>query len=78
MLPFAAMLAIVAVGQTIVIQQNIALGAELGEGRHLVNWRRVRRVFSKGRIAGEVPRAEFDEHRILSVAYQEYGRVRGN
>ena len=35
-------------------------------------------VFSKGRIAGEVPRAEFDQHRILSLAYQEYGRVRGN
>jgi ribose transport system ATP-binding protein len=35
-------------------------------------------VFSKGQIAGEVPRAEFDEHRILSLAYQEYGRVRGN
>jgi ribose transport system ATP-binding protein len=35
-------------------------------------------VFSKGRIAGEVPRAEFDQNRILSLAYQEYGRVRGN
>ena len=35
-------------------------------------------VFSNGRIAGEVPRAEFDEHRILSLAYQEYGRDRGN
>jgi ribose transport system ATP-binding protein len=35
-------------------------------------------VFSKGRIAGEVPRAEFDQHRILSLAYQEYGRARGN
>ncbi|MBR0795576.1 sugar ABC transporter ATP-binding protein [Bradyrhizobium jicamae] len=33
-------------------------------------------VFSKGRIAGEVPRAEFDQHRILSFAFQEYGRVR--
>jgi ribose transport system ATP-binding protein len=35
-------------------------------------------VFSKGRIAGEVPRTEFDQHRILSLAYQEYGRVRGS
>ena len=35
-------------------------------------------VFSKGRITGEVPRAEFDEHRILSLAYHEHGRVRGN
>ncbi|MBR0750986.1 sugar ABC transporter ATP-binding protein [Bradyrhizobium jicamae] len=35
-------------------------------------------VFSKGRISGEVPRAEFDEHRILSLAYQEYGRVRAS
>ncbi|KJC52387.1 sugar ABC transporter ATP-binding protein [Bradyrhizobium sp. LTSP857] len=35
-------------------------------------------VFSNGRIAGEVPRAEFDEHRILSLAYQEYGRDQGN
>jgi ribose transport system ATP-binding protein len=35
-------------------------------------------VFSKGRIAGEVSRAEFDQNRILSLAYQEYGRVRGN
>jgi ribose transport system ATP-binding protein len=35
-------------------------------------------VFSKGRIAGEVSRADFDQHRILSLAYQEYGRVRGS
>ncbi len=35
-------------------------------------------VFSKGRIAGEVPRAEFDQSRILSLAYEEYGRARGN
>jgi ribose transport system ATP-binding protein len=35
-------------------------------------------VFSKGRIAGEVARAEFDQNRILSLAYQEYGRVREN
>jgi ribose transport system ATP-binding protein len=35
-------------------------------------------VFSNGRIAGEVARPEFDQHRILSLAYQEYGRVRGN
>ena len=26
------------------VAENIALGAELGEGRHLVNWRRVRRI----------------------------------
>ncbi len=31
-------------------------------------------VFSNGRIAGEVGRAEFDQHRILSMAYEEYGR----
>ncbi|WP_084632682.1 sugar ABC transporter ATP-binding protein [Pleomorphomonas oryzae] len=35
-------------------------------------------VFSNGRIAGEVPRAEFDQNRILSLAYEEYGRARGN
>ena len=35
-------------------------------------------VFSKGQITGEVPRAEFDEHRILSLAYQEYSRVRAS
>ncbi|MBS1181624.1 MAG: transporter related [Proteobacteria bacterium] len=35
-------------------------------------------VFSKGRIAGEVLRAEFDQNRILSLAYEEYGRARGN
>jgi ribose transport system ATP-binding protein len=31
-------------------------------------------VFAKGRIVGEVGRAEFDQHRILSMAYEEYGR----
>ncbi len=31
-------------------------------------------VFAKGRIVGEVARAEFDQHRILSMAYEEYGR----
>jgi ribose transport system ATP-binding protein len=31
-------------------------------------------VFSKNRIVGEVPRAEFDQERILSLAYQEYVR----
>ncbi len=31
-------------------------------------------VFSNGRIVGEVGRAEFDQHRILSMAYEEYGR----
>ena len=30
-------------------------------------------VFAKGRIAGEVGRADFDQHRILSMAYEEYG-----
>ncbi|WP_237153817.1 sugar ABC transporter ATP-binding protein [Oryzibacter oryziterrae] len=35
-------------------------------------------VFSGGRIAGEVTRAEFDQNRILSLAYEEYGRARGN
>ena len=32
-------------------------------------------VFSNGRVVGEVARAEFDQHRILSMAYEEYGRV---
>lgn len=31
-------------------------------------------VFSKNRIVGEVPRSEFDQERILSLAYQEYVR----
>jgi ribose transport system ATP-binding protein len=31
-------------------------------------------VFSNGRITGEVPRAEFGQERILSLAYQEYVR----
>ncbi len=30
-------------------------------------------VFAKGGIAGEVGRADFDQHRILSMAYEEYG-----
>ena len=30
-------------------------------------------VFAKGRVVGEVARAEFDQHRILSMAYEEYG-----
>ena len=29
-------------------------------------------VFSNGRIVAEVPHAEFDQHRILSLAYEEY------
>lgn len=33
-------------------------------------------VFSGGKLSGEVPRAEFDESRILSLAYKEYGRGR--
>jgi ribose transport system ATP-binding protein len=28
-------------------------------------------VFAKGRVVGEVPRSEFDQHRILSMAYEE-------
>jgi ribose transport system ATP-binding protein len=35
-------------------------------------------VFAKGRIVGEVARAEFDQHRILSMAYEEYGRERSD
>jgi ribose transport system ATP-binding protein len=31
-------------------------------------------VFAKGRVVGEVARAEFDQHRILSMAYEEFGR----
>ncbi len=31
-------------------------------------------VFSKDRIVGDVPRAEFNQERILSLAYQEYLR----
>lgn len=33
-------------------------------------------VFSNGKIAGEVARDQFEESRILSLAYKEYGRVR--
>ncbi len=33
-------------------------------------------VFAKGRVVGEVARAEFDQHRILSLAYEEFGRER--
>ncbi len=29
-------------------------------------------VFAKGRVVGEVLRAEFDQHRILSMAYEEF------
>jgi ribose transport system ATP-binding protein len=35
-------------------------------------------VFAKGRVVGEVARAEFDQHRILSMAYEEYGRDRSD
>ena len=35
-------------------------------------------VFSKGRIAGTVARAEFDQNKILSLAYKEYGLAGGN
>ena len=31
-------------------------------------------VFAKGRVVGEVLRPEFDQHRILSMAYEEYGK----
>ncbi len=33
-------------------------------------------VFAKGRVVGEVARAEFDQHRILSLAYEEFGLER--
>lgn len=33
-------------------------------------------VLSDGKIAGEVPRQQFEESRILSLAYKEYSRVR--
>jgi ribose transport system ATP-binding protein len=33
-------------------------------------------VFAKGRVIGEVARAEFDQHRILSMAYEEFGLER--
>ena len=35
-------------------------------------------VFAKGRVVGEVARAEFDQHRILSMAYEEYGLERSS
>jgi ribose transport system ATP-binding protein len=31
-------------------------------------------VFAKGRVVGELLRAEFDQHLILSMAYEEYGK----
>ncbi len=34
-------------------------------------------VFSNGRLTGEVPRAEFSQERILSLAYLDYIRERG-
>jgi len=33
-------------------------------------------VLSDGKIAGEVSREEFEEGKILSLAYKEYSRVR--
>ena len=30
-------------------------------------------VFAKGRVVGDVPRSQFDQHRILSMAYEEAG-----
>jgi ribose transport system ATP-binding protein len=35
-------------------------------------------VFAKGRVVGEVPRDEFDQHRILSLAYEEFGLERSH
>ena len=35
-------------------------------------------VFAKGRVVGEVPRAEFDQHRILSLAYEEFALERSH
>ena len=34
-------------------------------------------VFSKGKITGELERSEFDQERILSLAYKEYVQNRG-
>jgi ribose transport system ATP-binding protein len=34
-------------------------------------------VFSNGKIAGEIPRSEFDQEKILSLAYQEYIHASG-
>jgi len=35
-------------------------------------------IFAKGSVVGEVMRPEFDQHRILSMAYEEYGRERSH
>jgi ribose transport system ATP-binding protein len=35
-------------------------------------------VFSQGKIVGELPRPEFNQQRILSLAYEEYGLERAN
>jgi ribose transport system ATP-binding protein len=35
-------------------------------------------VFAKGRVVGQVARDEFDQHRILSLAYEEYGVERSH
>ena len=35
-------------------------------------------VFAHGKIAGEVPRSAFDQQRILSLAYEEYGHESSN
>jgi ribose transport system ATP-binding protein len=35
-------------------------------------------VFARGRIVGELPRAAFNQQRILSLAYEEYGLERAN
>jgi ribose transport system ATP-binding protein len=35
-------------------------------------------VFAHGKIVGDVPRSEFNQQRILSLAYEEYGLERAN
>ena len=35
-------------------------------------------VFAQGKIVGELPRSEFNQQRILSLAYEEYGLGRAN
>jgi ribose transport system ATP-binding protein len=35
-------------------------------------------VFAQGKIVGELPRPEFNQQRILSLAYEEYGLERAN
>jgi ribose transport system ATP-binding protein len=35
-------------------------------------------VFAQGKIVGELPRAAFNQQRILSLAYEEYDLERAN